>query len=120
MIEKPMSKIFTAPSILTSIAYTRDKGLRITFVTQEIDDETRISAASYHGQFGQLAFKQSDIQADEIPDADVSDESKTPSQRLRAVLFVFWTQQGSKGNFNEYYRKWIEVEIVKVKNKLTD
>lgn len=43
---------------------------------------------------------------------------KSPSQRLRAVLFVLWEQRGSKGEFEEFYKESIERVIKRIKEEL--
>lgn len=45
-------------------------------------------------------------------------ETKTPSNRLRNVLFVLWEQEGSKGEFNDFYRRWVEKFIELIKERL--
>ena len=44
---------------------------------------------------------------------------KSPSQRLRAVLFLLWEQQGSWGDFDTWYKAKIEEIIEHFKGKLT-
>lgn len=113
-----MAKIFTAPAILTRVAYLRDGGLSLGFSTNELTAAEKVLVSEYHNQFGTVAFRQGDIAAEDIPASDASDEGKTPSQRLRGVLYVYWKQRGVSGDFEAYYRKWIEGEIEKVKAKL--
>lgn len=45
-------------------------------------------------------------------------DDKTPSQRLRAVLFVLYTQEGSPGNFVDFYRTKVEHFIESIKSQL--
>lgn len=45
-------------------------------------------------------------------------EGKSPSQRLRAVIFRWWEQQGSPGEFERVYEAQIECLIQKYKNLL--
>jgi len=52
------------------------------------------------------------------PDETSKTDGKTPSQRLRAVLFVRWKQLGKTGDFDAYYRKSMEHFIDTVKEKL--
>lgn len=46
------------------------------------------------------------------------DDGKSPSQRLRAVLFVWWEQKGRPDDFEVFYRMKMEQLINVVKNKL--
>jgi len=45
-------------------------------------------------------------------------ERKTPSQRLRACLHVWWQQLGSNGSFANFYSDQMEKLITFVKTKL--
>jgi len=46
------------------------------------------------------------------------DKTKTPSKRLRAVLFLMWKQLGEVGDFETYYRVQVEKVIEHLKAKL--
>ena len=45
-------------------------------------------------------------------------ETKTPSNRLRNTLYVLWEQEGGKGEFDEFYKRYMEKFIDLVKDKL--
>lgn len=114
-----MSKnIFQAPAILTRIAYMKDGGLSLGFATNELSDEDKIVASKFHQRFGYVLFKENEFTDGDIPDADASDESKSPSQRLRAVLFIYWKQKSAGGDFDSFYRKEMEKFINHVKEAI--
>lgn len=46
------------------------------------------------------------------------DKKKTQSQKMRAVIFILWEQKGSKGNFEDFYFRYTELIINKIKEKL--
>jgi len=48
----------------------------------------------------------------------VPNEGKTPSERLRSVLFVYWKQEGISTPFNAWYETYMEQLISKWKEKL--
>ncbi len=104
------------PAILTGFSSHADGGAGIRFTTNELAGEDYVSLAGEKGKFGWLIFKENDIQDEDIPKTE-AEESKTPSQRLRGVLFVLWSQEGKKGNFEDYYRSRMEklIEIIKAK-----
>jgi hypothetical protein len=114
-----MSKnIFQAPAILTRIAYLKDNGLSLGFSTNELSHEEKIIASEFYGKFGYVLFAENQFKESDIPDTDASDESKSPSQRLRAALFVLWKQRGEKGDFEQFYRQQMEKAINRVKGLL--
>lgn len=61
-----------------------------------------------------------DIEEQDIPTerADPGIGKKTSSQRLRAVLYVYWEQGGKKGSFEDFYRVQVEKLIEHIKDKL--
>jgi hypothetical protein len=109
---------FQVPAILTSISYTNDGGLRLGFHTNELSPEEKITAANFHQKFGYLLFKENSFQEVDIPKETAEDTTKTPSKRLRAVLFVNWQQEGIKEDFEIYYRRQVEKIIEHIKTKL--
>jgi hypothetical protein len=63
------------------------------------------------------------LQADAAGVGDVKEikgefDRKTPGQRLRAALFVWWQQQGEQGDFETFYLHRMERIIEHVKTKL--
>ena len=114
------NKTFQVPSILSRISYLKDGGISIGFSTNELSDEDKLIVSKFHNQFGWLLFRANEIKDADIPTKDVSDSSKTPSQRLRAVLHVLWDQKHRNKyvDFNSFYVSQTERIIDKVKEKL--
>lgn len=111
---------FQAPAVLMSISYTKDGGLRLGFSTNELSDDDKVLVTRYHGQFGWVMFQPNEFQPDDIPKEAAEEGSKTPSRRLRSVLFRLWKMEGGEGDFDVWYRKQMEVFIGVVKKKLDD
>ena len=53
-------------------------------------------------------------------EADLYDQPKSQSQRLRNVMYVRWQQLGSPGDFKSYYRTETEKIINHYKSKLDE
>ena len=109
---------FQAPAYLSSISYHKDGGLRLGITTNELSDEDKVLVTKYHGQFGWVLFQPNKYQTEDIPKEDADEGSRTPSRRLRAVLFRLWKEEGSEGDFEVWYRKHMEAFIDVVKSKL--
>ncbi len=109
---------FQAAAILTTLSYTKDGGVRLGFHTQELSDEDKLILSKFHDKFGFVMFKSNEFTTADIPKEDAEDTAKTPSKRLRAVLFVMWKQHGEKGEFETYYRTQVEKIITHLKSKL--
>lgn len=121
-----MSKddLFQSPAQVTKVETMSDGGVRVVVDTQEITDPGELAKLFRlkKGSIGHFLFKAAEITAEDVPDEDAAmeeGEKKSPSQRLRAVLFVYWKDvKGGKGDFNAFYRQCIETLIEKYKEKL--
>lgn len=105
------------PAYLTGFSSRADRSAGIRFTTQELAPEDFVKLQELNGAFGQIVFRENELQDEDIPQEDV-EESKTPSQRLRGVLYRLWEQEGKKGTFNEFYRARMEKLIDWHKAKL--
>lgn len=100
-----------------------DNSFSIRFTTQELPPEYAADFARALNQFGHLIFKEGEIQEDEIPtEIPIDEDAKTPSQRLRGVLYRLWSKKKEKSPniepFDYYYRKQYEKLIELYKEKL--
>lgn len=96
---------------------------RIIVDTQElITPEQLAELFALHEKVGWFFFldkPEAVIDTAKLPDIQLEDGEKSPSQRLRAVLYIWWQQNGSKDDFELFYRRWMERTISQVKEKLT-
>lgn len=109
---------------LDSFRSLKDKSLKITFETQETTPQQMAEISKNSQTFGYLAFSGTmltDEQLSEIDNAktDLYDNAKTPSKRLRNVLYVAF-EQDKKGfeRFEDFYLHQMEKIITHYKNKL--
>jgi len=100
-----------------------DKSVSLTFVTDleqtteefmEIDENVQTRGILYYSQRGQLTQQE----VDELDNVDIELEGKTKSQRLRAVLFIEWKQNGEQGEFKDFYADRMEKIIQHYKDRL--
>lgn len=112
------------PAILESYRSLKDKSVKVIFETNELTPEQVMGIAGNLQQFGYLAFKNEPFKNKEKEvlenlRSDFEDTGKTPSQRLRAVLYVSWEQKPEGyQTFEDYYRSKMELIIDHYKNKL--
>lgn len=109
---------------LESYRSLKDRTVKVVFDTNEPTPEQFLGIAQSIQQFGYLIFKSSPLKEAEkkaIAEMEHLDEdnTKSPSKRLRSVLFVAF-QNDSKGfqNFDSYYKNRMEEFIGIVKNEL--
>lgn len=112
------------PALLVSYSSLKDKTLKITFETNEPTPEQLTGVALNIQKFGYLAFKdepfkQKEKDVIESLKSDYEDNGKTPSQRLRAVLYRLWEKdkEGFK-NAVDHYNSKMETLIEHFKSKL--
>lgn len=112
------------PAILQTFRSLKDKTLKIEFETNELTPEQYAEISRHIQTFGFLAFKKDEFKSEQIQllsdtKVDYDDTTKTPSKRLRDVLFISWKQSNcGYENFEDYYRYHMENFISHIKSKL--
>jgi hypothetical protein len=111
-------------AILESFRSLKDKTIKLSFETQEPTPEQLQEIAVNNQKYGYLVFSGNQLSDDQLEAVDKSrndlyDSQKSPSKRLRNVLFR-WYEQDSKGfnTFEDYYLYQMERIITNVKDKL--
>lgn len=108
---------------IESIATRKDKTLKVTIGTQEINPAQATDIFSLNQQFCYIGLKAEPFSKNEseLLDSLKSDleNQKTPSQRLRAVLYKLY-EQDNKGykDFGIFYAAEMERIIEHYKNKI--
>lgn len=112
-------KAIEGNGIITS-ASTRGKldGLRLSLITPELSEEEMAEILKLVNINIRFLLNPLDIKNAPVYKIDKELETKTPGQRLRGTLYVYWEQSGSKGDFNDFYRKNMEKFINLVKDFL--
>lgn len=117
-------ELFQAPAQIMKLETMADGGIRIQIDTSEMTDANELAKLFRlkKGAQGWFLFKDAKIDATDIPDEEPpmpESEAKSPSQRLRGVLFVFWKEmRDGKGDFEVFYRETLNKYIEAVKAKL--
>lgn len=113
-------KAFCCKAILQSFRTHADGGLGGNFVTQELSTEDKVILMELRGIFCDLTIRPDEYPHVELVTAKGKMDAKSPSQRLRAGLFVLWRSEGGKENFDAFYAQHMERLIQFVKNKLPE
>lgn len=106
------------PAGLVSVNDLKDRSAKLSFETRELSNPEFIALRDIRGTQGWLAFSMNEIQEEEIPTEMAETGTKSPSQRLRSVLFLMWKQEKSLLDFDVWYRSKMETLIQNIKNKL--
>lgn len=112
-------KVFQIPAILEGVNPLKDGGFSLRFHTNELTDKRQqTKLLSFFNTFGWLQF--SDKSIGFVPSkAAVRDAGeRSPQQRLRAVMYVYWQHFGGEEDFEVWYTKRMEQTINKYKEQL--
>ena len=107
---------------IESIATRKDKTLKVTIGTQELNPAQASDVFSLNQQFCYIGMKiEPFTQSEEVLIAGLKSEinQKTPSQRLRSLLYVYY-EQDNKGykDFGTFYAAEMERIIEHFKTKI--
>lgn len=111
------------PATIDSIRTRKDKTMSIVIATQEMEPNKAGQLLSMHGKLGYICIKPENFTKQELEIIDMlkTDEGigKTPSQRLRSVLYISW-KEDNKGfeDFSNFYVHHMEKIIQHYKDKL--
>lgn len=119
-------RTFTTPAQLDSVRFLKDRSVRIGFVSEkEFTSEEKVWLVDRmtEASDGWLLFRPNDeVKPDDIPAVDAEAGGKSPSQRLRAVLFLLWKHRypNREISFENYYLARMNDFIDAVKGKLPE
>ena len=111
------------PIIVTSIRTRVDGSISVAIDTQELSPSKAGELFSIRGKPGMMYLSPKDVisqkEIDQVNAIDAEIEGKTPSKRLRDVLYVLFTQQpeGFK-QFDEFYKYKMTAITDHLKSKL--
>lgn len=112
------------PSYLEGHRSLKDKTIKLTFETNELNPQDILSILENTGQFGYLAFKREPFTEQERKvieelETNLEDSAKTPSKRLRGILYRLWqSKPDGFQTFALYYEHTMERICEHYKNKI--
>lgn len=111
-------KALSCDVILTGAATRSDGSLGLRLATPELKPDEKTAIFELLNQNLKMLLQPGDGAPDGLTDVKGEFDTKTPSQRLRSTIFVWWKQQNEPGEFDDFYRKKMEVLIDFVKDQL--
>lgn len=115
--------MITLPGQIESIASRKDKSIKLTIGTQELHPSQASELFALNQQFCYIALKSESFTKEENETIDSLktelDTQKTPSQRLRSILYINY-QQDDKGykDFATYYISMMDKICEHYKSKI--
>jgi len=113
-----MERKLQVAATLQGVSTLSDGGMSVRFHTQELPQEDALILMGFRNAFGWLLFRENEFSDKDLPKESAEYEGKTPSQRLRSVLYVLWQQTGSEGDFEVFYRDRVNKIVEQIKQKL--
>ena len=109
-------------AVISSITAKADKSLGLRVSTPELDNDARNAIMDIQNQNLTLTIEPSGENSKEIIEVKKEIGEKTPSERLRSVLYIYWDQKKRDDwkDFNSFYRYMMEKTIDNVKNYLVN
>lgn len=111
-------KSIQTQAIITSIRSRQDMSVGFSAETPEYSDDEFAYFRKLQGKNVEMTIKPLDETPEELLNIKTELDQKTPSQRLRAVIFLLWKKQKSEMDYDSFYKKTMEKIIDQLKNKL--
>lgn len=118
-----MDKIFAVPSTIVKVETMADRTLKLRVdTTKELIAEDEAKIMRLRGTQGWFVYSDREVTQSDIPDVEIDSgiDEKSPSQRLRNVVWVHWDKNTNKQKtFDIYYREVMDKIINKLKEDIT-
>jgi len=105
-------------AIITGVRSKVDGSLGVSFSTPELASSEKALFMELQGLNLLMTITPTEEENIEVEKINKDVNTKTQSQRLRAVIFIYWKQLGEKETFEEFYRTTTEKLIDFIKGKL--
>ena len=113
------------PVAVETIATRHDGSVKIVMSTYELNTESAVKLFDLRRSEALMYLSSDNISQEELDALDgfklssEKNDGKTPSQRLRAVLYIYWKQHKQNDfEFDIFYLKYMNRLIDKIKDKL--
>lgn len=114
--------LFQTPAAISSVRTLVDGGCKLDVITRELAPDEMTELFKLKGKEGWMLFRENEIKDEDVKNLpDIKDEfdKKTPSQRLRDRLFVYFNKNyDNKNNFSEWYNNELNTIGLKYLDKL--
>lgn len=104
---------------------TQTDGLKMVVYTNEASNEDLALLIGSRGKQGMMLFKAEDVspfsegEIQDIPEVKVESDQKTPSERLRAIIWQIWNHNtNQKQPFDLYYIGYMDKLCEGLKEKI--
>ena len=113
-------KTIKTHAIITGLRSKVDRSLGLTIATPELSPAEKAEFMTLQGINVDLTIKPLDKEPTETYEVKKEMGSKTQGQRIRAIIYLLWKQEGEKGDLDTYYREKTEKYINFLKEKIEE
>jgi len=117
-----ITPLIIVPAEICKVETLADNTLRLRVdTTKELPAEQEAMIMQLRNKQGYFVYAEQDITQDDLkdlPEIETAKEEKSPSQRLRAVLYLFWKQGTQVQTLTQFYGREMEKIIDHFKAKL--
>ncbi len=99
-----MNAIQLDNATIGTVSSREDGSVAFRVITAELRPSEKGLVMDYHGRACKVLIAPHEGAPDEIVTVTTEKGDKTPSQRLRGIIFVHFQQCGSEGDFESFYR----------------
>jgi hypothetical protein len=110
-------RAFTCAVIISGVSTKVDGGLCLRLTTPELDPQEKAAVFELQNCELKMLLQQEGENETKFTEVKGQFDTKTPSQRLRAVLYVLWKGVDGTGDFEMFYRRRMDSIIDKIKEK---
>lgn len=111
-------KAITTPLIITSIRSRKDSSLGVSFETPELTSAEKVAFMELQGINLKGLFEATDTETTETLSVEKEPGYKSPSQTLRAVIYLVCKKLGKPEDADTVYYREMQTIIDKYKSKL--
>jgi hypothetical protein len=114
-------KALQVQTVIGSVSSRKDKSLRLSVTTPELSTTERAKFMDMQGVLCETLFQPADVPFAEIDKVETDMDQKSPSQRLRNVLYILF-KQNPEGHdlFPAYYNHKMEGILEHLKGKIDE
>lgn len=113
-------KAIKTNAVITSLRSKVDRSLGLTISTPELSSKEKAEFMNLQGVNVNIVIEPMDEKSEGFHEIKKEVGQKTQGQRIRAVLFILWKNEGEPDDFETYYRNKTEGYIDFLKGKIDD
>lgn len=114
-------KLVQLPVTIEDFKPKRDRSWKIVFETRQLSgDEVKLLADNFQGEGWLVYSPNEEVTVADVPMGKADAGVKTPAERLRAKLFIYWKALGGEGDFDGFYRTKVQQFIEVIDSKIPE